>query len=169
MRRRIPRRRMVQLVLAAFALFGIGAAATSALWTNSAYFQASASGASVDLQASTNGTTWLDADTADAGVAVDLSSSLADLRPNTTRGPLTVYLKNSGSVPLTVAAVAPVKTGDLFTAPCALTVTTTALGATTLAVGATTTMTVTVTVPNLPLTCQNKTGSLVLQFTGTTS
>ena len=157
------------LALAACAVVGLGAAvtATAAAWTNDAWFRGSTKAVSVNLQGSTDGTNFVAADTDAASSALNISSTLINLQPNTVKGPITVYIKNAGASPLVVSTVTPVKSGALFTGVCTLAVATTPLTSSTLAVGATATMTVTVTVPDLPLSCQTKTGQLVLQFNGT--
>ncbi|MEN0127999.1 MAG: hypothetical protein AAGC49_01065 [Brevundimonas sp.] len=159
---------VLKLVLAGGALVGIGAAATSAAaWTNTTYFSSATTSAAVSLQASlSSGSGWIAADTNASGVALNISSTLTNLQPSTTKT-VVVYLRNSGGSPVTVSTVTPVKSGTLFTAPCTITATASALGTTTLAVNGTTSTTVTVTTPAMTPACWNATGTLILQFVGT--
>jgi hypothetical protein len=161
---------VVRVVLTAGVLAGVGAAATSAAaWTNPVYGRVATTTAAVSLQASlTSGSGWIDVDTNGAGVALDISATLTGLQPSTTKT-VVVYVRNSGGSSVTVSTVAPVKTGALFAAPCAVTATASALGATTLAAGATTSTTVTVTTPAMTPACWSTTGTLVLQLVGTTT
>jgi predicted ribosomally synthesized peptide with SipW-like signal peptide len=186
-RRRIAN--AVKIALAGGALLGMGAAATSAAWTDQANFSATAASATVGLQGSLNGTTWFDANTASTstGVAADLAISVpaatfTGLVPNpnntsqVTRS-VTLYLRSTGSAP-TAVSTACTPSGDLFTGAAPLIVTfdaaaTTATSCTrtfTFAAGDTAAQSTVlkVTVPAAwPQTYAGKSGSLVVTFTGT--
>lgn len=101
-RRRRSRAAYLKFGLAGVALLGIGAAATSAAWSDDAWFLADTSGASVELAGSTSAAGgFVDADTDAGGVRITLTG-FTDLVPGDTRT-ATLYLKNSSTVPLTIA------------------------------------------------------------------
>jgi len=169
----------VKFGLAGVALLGIGAAATSAAWTNDAWFSASATTPTIQLQGGNGAapTIWNDADTTGTAVVIP-STAFANLAPGVA-ATAQIGLKNTSTVPLTVAVpTATWDTGFISTGSCSLAAVTTVTingGATavTLAPGAATTnVTVTVTPPsswNGATTCQGKTGAMTLTFTGQTS
>lgn len=186
-RRRIAN--VVKIALASGALLGMGAAATSAAWTDQANFAATASSSTVGLQGSLNGTTWFDANTASTstGVTADLAISVpaatfAGLVPNPNNTSqvtksVTLYLRSTGSA-ATVVTTACTPGGDLFSGATPLIVTFDAAATTatscaktlTFAAGDTTAQTTAlkVTVPAAwPQTYAGKSGSLVVTFTGT--
>ncbi len=156
-----------RFALAGVALLGIGAAATSAAWSDNAWFTANATVATVELQASLTGASgdYTEADSA-PGVTIPfgLVNSGADVST-------TIYLRNAGTVPVTVGSPAVVATG-FFTgsgtgalAPASVTVTDVADAE--LGVGETTTATVHVTTPSdWDASFQSQTGSLTVTFTG---
>ncbi|UZN04064.1 hypothetical protein [Cellulomonas sp. S1-8] len=157
--------------LAGIAVLGIGAAATSAAWTDQAWFAGSASAVTVELQGSVDGTTWIDADTSAAGIAVAIpESTFAGLNQGADRT-YTLNLKNSGSTPLTLGTATVTTdsgtTTSIFAGTTPATAAVTGPVATTLAAGATTTATLRVTTPAAwPATYQGKTGSLTVMFSG---
>lgn len=174
--RRKRRRTVVVLKfgLAGAALLGIGLAATSAAWSDNAWFSATANGANagtkVELDASVNGTSWSDADDGTVAVAVD-AAAFKDLVPNKSVD-VTLYLKNVGTNPINVATAVVTPSGDLF-GPGGAVATVTG-GAGSLAAGASTTATLTVKAGDWgvdPVTgapaFSASTGSLTVQFTGT--
>ena len=59
-RRQDKRRPLAAFGLAVLAVGGVGAALTSAAWTDNALFAAPATAATFDLQGSLDGTTWSD-------------------------------------------------------------------------------------------------------------
>src|SRR4051795_8191530 len=80
-------RRKAKIILAAVAVLGIGAVATSALWSDQVFFQGDVSVATFNIQGSTvaapTDADWLESDTWD-GTAAGLPSiqlSFADLGP----------------------------------------------------------------------------------------
>ncbi len=152
--------------LAGVALLGIGAAATSAAWSDQAWFGASATAAKVELQASLAETSgYTDADAA-PGITIpfDLLNAGADVTK-------TVWVRNDGTVPVTVGTPSVTKTG-LFTgsgtgasAPASVTVSDVADA--TLEPGDVTSATVHVTTPaNWDGSFQSQTGTLTITFTG---
>lgn len=163
----------IKFALAAIALTGIGAAATSAAWSDDAWFSASATAATVELQGSLSGTTgFVNADDAATAIAIP-TNTFQNLTPNQVRT-VKVYVKNTSSVPLTVA---PTLTpgGALFAAPKPATATIALTGpAGTLAVDGIAEYTVTVTGADwtnstADLAYQGVSGSLTVKFTGTTA
>jgi predicted ribosomally synthesized peptide with SipW-like signal peptide len=117
--RRSRRRGVVILKfgLAGAALLGIAAAATSAAWTDNAWFSASAHAATVKLTASTSlAGPFSNADTGNGGTSITFGAAeYGQLNQNVTK-PVTLYLQNEGSVALTVTAVTTTGTGGIFTA-----------------------------------------------------
>lgn len=97
--RRRKRAAIVKFSLAGAAVLGIGAAATSASWTDDAWFLASGSAAGssddfIELQGSNDGSTWIDADDAGGAVSVPLNAAeFADMFPGETRT-TSIYIKN---------------------------------------------------------------------------
>jgi len=166
-RKKRKRAAIVKISLAGAALLGIGAAATSAAWSDQAWFQASATGATFELQGQNFATTptYVDADDT-AGTIVVPASSLANLVAGDTRT-LTLKIKNTGSVGMTVAqANSWVSGGTNFTT--APTVAVTGVPAGTLAANTEATVTVTVSTPSSWATSnQGKAQDLQLTFTGT--
>lgn len=106
---------ITRFALAGAALLGIGAAATSAAWTDGTWFSLQASSASVQLEASTTGLagSWVDAD-ADPGVTFGTTAPnvFTNLLPGQTRS-ATIYLKNTGSTCVNVAAATVTKSAPL--------------------------------------------------------
>jgi hypothetical protein len=94
----------VRFGLAGAALLGIAAAATSAAWTDNAWFTATATGATFEIQGKNFATTpaWVDADT--KGTAIEIpAAELENLIPGETRT-FTLDVRNSGSVNADVVA-----------------------------------------------------------------
>lgn len=94
------RRKITKFALAGIGLVGIGAALTSAAWSDEVWFRANASAETVDLQGSVDGTTWLDEGypgTTSETVPIPIpSTEFEGLVPGTTRY-ITVYLLNAGT------------------------------------------------------------------------
>ncbi|MCR6688213.1 hypothetical protein [Cellulomonas sp.] len=165
--RKRKRAAIIKFSLAGAALLGIGAAATSAAWTDQAWFSASASGATFELQGKNfaSPATFVDADDASAKIVIP-SAELAQLVPGATRT-LTLTIKNSGSVEqaVTEAHTWLAGAGTFVAAP---TVAVAGVPAGTLAAGAEATVTVTVTTPSdWAVGNQGKSQDLQLVFTGT--
>lgn len=170
--RRARRRTVTKFGLAGLAVLGIGAAATSAAWTDDAWFSGTANAATVELQGATNiaPLAWLDADTESAAVVIP-ANAFADMLPGETRTE-TINIRNISTVALAVPEPAVVTTGDLFSGaePATVTVTSIPDFPGTLAPNAEQAVSVTVTAPewdNDDVDYQGATGTLTLQFTGT--
>jgi hypothetical protein len=170
---------IIKFSLAAVALFGIGAAATSAAWTDDAWFSASATAASVELQGSLSSTTgFVPADDVATAVVIG-ASTFANLTPGQVRT-VHVYIKNTSSIPLTVvptiASVVPATGNNVFGGlkPATYTATLSSGTVAPIAVDAVADYLVTVTAPAWDNTTdatyyQGATGTLTVKFTGTAS
>lgn len=112
--RRDKRRAFVAFGLAALAVGGIGAALTSAAWTDNAFFTAPATAATFDLQGSLDGTTWKDSADPDAIELVVPSDALADLLPGQTRT-IDLWVRNESSVRATLTSSVRFASGSTFT------------------------------------------------------
>lgn len=168
---RAKRPTIIKLALAAVAVLGVGAALTSAAWTDDAWFTASASAGEVELQGRPVAVDlepefeFTDADeTAPVEIPAD---RLAGLVPEETRT-FDIELQNASTVPLYVTLGEIVATGALVDDTSGTTVTTDWTDQE-MAAGATATVSVTVTAGDFPDELQGSTdGSLTLVFTGTT-
>jgi hypothetical protein len=169
--RKRKRGAVIKFSLAGAALLGIAAAATSAAWTDDAWFSASATGATIELQGSlhTNPLSWNPADDSSQALAIPAFDNLV---PNETRTYI-VHVKNTGSVDVTVGAPTwtPSATNHaIFDAPHAATVTLSQTAPFTLAPGADLPVTVTLKTTgwdNTDTAKQGATGAGSLVFTGT--
>ncbi len=87
--RKDKKRPIIAFTLAALAVGGIGAAATSAAWTDNVFFSADAQAATFNLQgaigADPSDTDWKESDNKDAIELVIPASKLANLLPGETR------------------------------------------------------------------------------------
>lgn len=92
--------RAVRLGAVLLAVVGVTAAATSAGFTNDAWFSASADAGTIQLQGSLDGENWTDADSLAKGIVIP-SSTFANMVPGDTRS-VTVHLHNDSTVPVTV-------------------------------------------------------------------
>ncbi|MEZ0446799.1 hypothetical protein [Cellulomonas sp. ICMP 17802] len=170
-RKKRKRAAIIKFSFAGAALLGIGAAATSAAWTDDAWFSAAATTPTIQLQGGT-GTpvVWADADTSATAIVIP-SSAFLNLEPGVARQ-YTVNLKNLSTVPLIVAAPTVTTSGAIFTGANPAVVTTTGAPGTLAALTGTATVTVTVTPPlawNGSATYQGKAGAITLQFQGASS
>lgn len=170
-RKKRKRAAIIKFSLAGAALLGIGAAATSAAWTDQAWFQASATGATFELQGQDFAATptYQDADgTGQNGVITVPPQTLANLVADDKRT-LSLKIKNSGSVPMTLTQSSSWVAGSAatnFTSAPVVTVSGVPSGP--FAAGAEATVTVTVTTPDAwDVSNQGKLQSLQLTFTGT--
>jgi hypothetical protein len=167
--RKGKRRPVIAIVLATLAIGGIGAAATSAAWTDNVFFSASAQAATFNLQGSLNGTTnWVESDD-QSNIALTIpSSTFANMLPGQTRT-VTVYVKNTGTTNASLVVTPTWASGSTFVdAPQVTAVATSST--LTAASGATpqTAVTITVTTPSLwPTANQGKTGTLIVTVAGT--
>lgn len=164
--RKKRRRVIAKFTLAGVALVGIGAAATSAAWTDQAWFTGTASAATVELEGSLKTDTgYTNADV--VGDAVVIPTSVFDELNQGANESVTLYLKNTGSVPITLSTAAPTLTGTIFAGSDPATVTVTSPSSTTLAAGASTSFTVQIqTSSNWNSSYQGSTGSITITYTG---
>ncbi len=170
--RRARRATITKLALAAVAVLGVGAALTSAAWTDDAWFTASATAGEVELEGRAVAVPpeteldWSEAD--DAGTAVVVPADrLEGLVPEEVRT-FDIELRNSSSVPLYVT-LATVDPAGALLEPASGTTVTTDWTDQELAVDGTVTVTVTVTAGDYPDALQGSTdGTLTLTFQGTT-
>lgn len=100
--RRKKRQPIIAFGLAALAIGGIGAAATSAAWSDNAWFSAPAAAATFNLQGSLNGTDWFEGEktTANGVTTVELqipSTAFANLLPDQTRN-VKLWVRNESSI-----------------------------------------------------------------------
>lgn len=159
------RRTGAKIALAALAIGGIGAALTTAAWTDDVWMTSDASAASFELQGSLDGgTTWSDADDESTALVVD-AADLGELVPGETRT-VDVALKNSGSANATLSDAAITTTGDVFAGANPASATIDPLAGTELAPGEETDVALTVTTPDdWSDAYQGDTGSIVVTFT----
>ncbi|WP_426594323.1 hypothetical protein ACPPVS_02140 [Cellulomonas sp. McL0617] len=168
--RRALRSTRVKLALGGLVLVGVGAVATSAAWTDPAYFSTTVNSASVNLQGRLQGsTTWLAADT--AGAAVPLGA-ITGMVPGGTQTK-TIELWNSGTAPLALTwATAPTSIVDATCYSIAYSTLPTNLpgnpGTSTAASTTTATITITLLSTAPQTTCANQTASLAVTVQGTT-
>jgi len=97
--RKNKRRTVLAFTLAALAVGGIGAAATSAAWTDNVFFSAQAQAASFNLQGSLSGAagSWVESDDSGSITLVIPASELANLLPGANKS-INLYVQNLGSV-----------------------------------------------------------------------
>ena len=106
-------RKVTKFALAGVAVLGVGAALTSAAWTDNVWFGAAASAGSVDLVGSTDrGNNWHQGNDSGASIPVD-PTAFANMAPLESRV-VTLSLRNNGSVPLELDDALPSGTGPLF-------------------------------------------------------
>lgn len=101
--RKTKRRAVLAFVLAALSVGGIGAAATSAAWTDNVFFSAKSEAASFNLQGSLDGSTWSESDSQGSIQLAVPATTLANLVPGETRT-VDLYVKNLGSVGAALAS-----------------------------------------------------------------
>ena len=167
------RRKIAKFALAGVAVLGVGAALTSAAWTDDVFFAADATSGTFDLQGSLDGTNWFDVDggvdTATTPIQIP-AATFENLAPNDVRV-VTLHLRNDGSVPIILGAPVVTENGALFDdAGANVGVDAGAYGAGTLDVGDTTTFDVTLTVPDWDNTdYTDLTGDILVAVTGTSA
>ena len=157
---------IVRFGLATVAVVGVGAALTSAVWTDDAWFAGDAAAVEkVELQASVDGSTWQDADVVGNAVQIPVDE-FSDLNQGADET-VTLHLKNASSVPLDLGEGVVTTDGDLFAGDAPATATVSEPAQVQLAPGATTTVTLRVTTPaDWPEQYQGAEGTMTLQFTG---
>lgn len=164
-RKKNKRRPIIAFALATLAVGGVGAALTSAAWTDNVFFSASADAATYNLLGSltNNGTDWVESDSKNPVQLTVPATQFAKLLPGQSRT-VSLYVKNDSNVSTTLVATPEWATGSTFvTAP-----TTAVTGPATLAPGATATFTLTVTAPaNWDVANKGKTGTIIVTVNGT--
>jgi hypothetical protein len=163
------RRRLLAVLLALLAVGGVGAAVTSAAWTDNVFFSSKASAASFNLQGSLGSATgpWTESDDSANITLVVPAATFADLVPGRTVD-VSLYVKNVGSVAaaLTTSVAA---TGDMFTGTGPATATVTGTPASLAATGVAT-LTLEVAAPtDWNTSYQGSTGSIVVTVHGETT
>ena len=158
-----------RVALAALGFLGIGAALTTAAWTDQVWFRTDTTAATFNLQGSTSPEDGWDEYATDSEalvIPVD-ASGFGDVVPHAR--PLTeqVFVKNASSVPATIS-LETTTTGDLFAADSTVTVTAEA-DTLTLDPGEYATIDLTLTAGAIPDAYQGATGSILLHVSGTTS
>lgn len=116
--RKGKRRPLIAFGLAALAVGGIGAAATSAAWTDNVFFSAQAQAATFNLQGSLDGKTWVESDNKDKIELVVDAAKFANLIPGETRS-VTLYVHNLGSVSAALTSTVEYATSSFATNPTA--------------------------------------------------
>ncbi|KHK96892.1 hypothetical protein LK09_13670 [Microbacterium mangrovi] len=168
-RRRSRKRPLIATALALLAVGGIGAAATSAAWTDNVFFTAPAQAATFDLQGSLDGTTWVQSDNPNSVQLVVPASTFTNLLPGQTRT-VTLYVENTGTANSALVASAAWASGSTFTTNPTISVSpaSSTLAAANGATPTTTTVTLTVSAPAdwAPVN-QGKFGNVVVTVAGT--
>lgn len=94
---RRKRRPIAAFLLATLAVGGIGAAVTSAAWTDNVFFSAPAAAATFNLQGSLDGTTWTESSSSDSIELVISADTFADLLPGESRT-VDLWVRNQSTV-----------------------------------------------------------------------
>lgn len=168
--RKNKRRTVVAFALAALAVGGIGAAATSAAWTDNVFFSAQAEAASFNLQGSLSGAngSWVESDDQGNIVLQVPASEFANLIPGANKS-VNLYVKNLGSVAADLQSSVTWASGATFTTNPTATVEGLAASLTA-ASGATPTdqFQLKVTTPSdWADSNKGKTGTIIIKITGT--
>jgi hypothetical protein len=156
--------------LAVLATGGIGAALTSAAWTDNTFFSAPAAGATFNLQGSTDGTTWKESAAKNSIELVVPAEKLANLLPGETRT-IKLWVKNASSVNAALTSTveyAPGNTATDFTVKPTATITGLAASLTSSGSTATDEFDLVVTTPaDWPTSNQGKTGTILVTVSAT--
>ncbi len=110
------RRKVTKFALAGVAVLGVGAALTSAAWTDNVWFAADASSGAVDLRGSADGGgTWAEGNTSGGAVVIGVTE-FADMAPLEERS-VTLLVRNFGQGIFTLneEPVASTSTNNIFT------------------------------------------------------
>lgn len=111
------RRKVIKFALAGVAVLGVGAAVTSAAWSDDVFFYGSTNTAEFELEGydiATN--TWLPADGAGSAITIP-ATELDNVSPDTADS-VRLYVRNAGSVDIKLNTVPQlIGTGDLFALP----------------------------------------------------
>ncbi|MEZ7756972.1 hypothetical protein O5Y58_15755 [Microbacterium paraoxydans] len=168
--RRSRRRPIMAFALAVLATGGIGAALTSAAWTDNTFFSAPAAGATFNLQGSTDGTTWKESAAKNSIELVVPAEKLANLLPGETRT-IKLWVKNASSVNAALTSTveyAPGNTATDFTVKPTATITGLAASLTSSGSTATDEFDLVVTTPaDWPTSNQGKTGTILVTVSAT--
>ncbi|BDV32065.1 hypothetical protein [Microbacterium terricola] len=166
--RKDRRNTIIRISIAGLAVFGIGAAITTAAWTDQVWFAAEADVASLDLKGSTTATgPWDDYATEGDALTIPVSASdFGALQPNRTYE-MEVYVKNADTADATLTVDADL-TGAIADAGSTITVDAVA-AETALATDDVTAVTITLTTGDIPATLQGATGTALVTVTGTSS
>lgn len=154
--------------VAGVAALGIGAAITTAAWTDQVFFSAEGQAAGFNLQGSTTASgPWGEYETVGDALVIPLdSSNFENLIPNEATRTLDVYVLNDSTVDADIT-VSTSGQGALFAAGS--TVTTSAVASvTTIPAGEVATITVSVTPGDLPDSFQNALGTILVTVDGST-
>jgi hypothetical protein len=108
------RRKITKFALAGVAVVGVGAALTSAAWSDNVWFRADASAADFELQGQDQFGGWFDAD--ESGLAIQLPASAFDEIGPGVGESYTVTVRNNGDLPIYLQPPAAVTSGNMFTA-----------------------------------------------------
>lgn len=165
------RRRAILLrgAISGLAVLGIGAAITTAAWTDQAFFSAPATAATFNLQASSSATgPWTENDTAAGALVIPVGASqFGDLVPGSTARTVEVYVKNDSTVEANLS-IATATSGTLFTTTGSTVSADATASSTTVAPGAVEPVTVSLTPGAMPDTLQGTTGTVLVTVTATT-
>lgn len=162
--RRIP---IMAFSLAALTVGGIGAAATSAAWTDNTFFSAPAAAATFNLQGSLDGVTWKESAAKDSIELTVPADALANLLPGQSRT-IKLWVKNASSVSAALTSEAVFATGSTFTTNPTVAVSGLAATLTPTGIGSSDQFDLTVTAPaDWAPTNQGKTGTVVVTIAAT--
>lgn len=155
--------------IAGLALLGIGAALTSANWTDQVFFSADAQAATFNLQGSASATgPWLEYETVDGALVIPIAvSEFGDLVPSEEARTVEVYVRNDSTVPADLT-VGTTTSGALFTGSEATTTSSATVDDTTLDPDEVTAVTITLTPGQIPDALQGAAGTIVVTVTGET-
>ena len=162
------RNKVLRIGAGTLAFLGIGAAITTAAWTDNVWFSADADAASFNLQGSLEqGGPWTENDSEEGALAIPIEmSQFGDLLPSNEPVTTTVYVKNDSSVPVTLEATG-TASGALFEGEGATTEITASAPADDVAAGSVTPITITLIPGDIPKTLAGATGTYVLHVSGT--
>ncbi|MDN3496740.1 hypothetical protein QL996_12435 [Planococcus sp. APC 4015] len=164
--RKSTRRPLIAFALATLAVGGVGAAMTSAAWTDNVFFSAQADAATFDLQGSLDGKTWLQSDKKDAIELVVPATTFAKLLPGETRT-VTLHVKNLGNVSAALASTVEWKGSTFTTNPTAAVSDLAPKLAPTTTTGDTDALTLTVTAPkDWDVANKGKAGTIIVTISG---
>lgn len=118
---------IIRLVLAAVAVLGIGAALTSAAWTDNVFFGADASAGSFNLQGSADSKTFDEHDSEDKAAVILPTDAFEGLSPGK-KVTTSIWVRNAGTVDAVLEAPEVKLDGKVFDPPEPATVEVTQVG-----------------------------------------